>query len=285
MKYSKFTIVGVGLIGGTIGLEVKDKNLAEEVWGWGRNKDHLATAVKKGACDNVTTDLKQAIRGSDFVVLATPPEVIKKQLAEIEPYLKKDALVIDVGSVKHSIMEAARKHLDKSDAEFVGCHPMAGSEKTGVKNSYRDMFKEAPCIVNKTEFNTEKAISQVTDFWEELGGKVIITGPREHDLLVAFISHLPHVMATVLINSTYENVENKKKVEQLSGPSFREVTRFGAASEELWNQIYLENKEYVLKSIRILKNNLEKFEKILKEEDTTKMKNLLKKSRQKREKL
>ncbi len=285
MRYKKLTIVGVGLIGGAVGIEVKNKNIAETVWGWGRKKKHLNIAIKKGACDRVTTNLKQAVNKSDFIVLATPPEIIKKQLAEIKPYMKKNTLVIDVGSVKQTIVETAQKYLASVPAEFVGCHPMAGSEKTGVKNTYSKMFEGAPCIVAKTEFNTRQAIFRIKNFWEKLGCKVIVAGPAEHDLMVAFVSHLPHIIASTLINSTYENIENEKKVKQMSGPSFRELTRFGAASEELWSQIYLENKPAVLKAIRVLKENLVKFEKILKKENVNKMKKLLKKARLKREEL
>ncbi|MGM0440898.1 MAG: prephenate dehydrogenase [Elusimicrobiota bacterium] len=285
MKYKKFTIVGVGLIGGAIGLEVKDKNLAEEVWGWGRNKDHLDLAIHRGACDEVTTDLKQAVTDSDFIVLATPPKVIKKQLTQIKSYLKKEALIIDVGSVKQTIVKEAEKSLKNLPVEFVGCHPMAGSEKTGVKNTYKNMFKDAPCIVTQTGYNTEKKVSQVADFWKNLGGNVIFTEPEEHDLMVAFVSHLPHIMATSLINSTYINIKDGEKIGQISGPSFRNITRFGAASEELWSQIYRENKSSVLKTVRELKKSLEKFEKILSGGNSKELKKILKKARLKREEL
>lgn len=265
MTYRKVTIMGVGLIGGSIGIDLKEKKIADEVWGWGRNIEHLKIGIQRGTCDKVTTDIKEALDEAEIIILATPPEIIKSQLKSIKPYLKKKMLIMDVGSTKFSILETAqREGVFDTGAEFLGCHPMTGSEKTGAKNAAGNIFKSSPCILTPVSKNTEQGIQEGKKFWNMLGAKVIILEPAAHDLIIGFISHLPHVLSSVLIKSSVEKLDNFDTISDISGPSFRQFTRIAGSSSDLWAQIFMENRNQVLLAIETFQKELKIFEKLIK---------------------
>jgi len=264
MTYRKVTIFGMGLIGGAIGIDLKKKGLAEKVCGWGRNSERLRQAVDSKACDTTTQDVSEAVKDAEIIILATPPAVIKKQLAEIKTHLKDGMLVMDVGSIKGTIIESSRQEkIYKTGAEFLGCHPMAGSEKSGIVNAAGGMFKNTPCIITPDSNNTVNGVEKGKKFWYELGSKVIIMDPYEHDLFVGFISHLPHVISSTLVKTSAEKLRDTELMSKLFGPSFRELSRIAGSPPEMWSQIYIENRKQVLLAIDSFTENLERFRKLL----------------------
>ncbi|MFC2060919.1 prephenate dehydrogenase [Elusimicrobiota bacterium] len=284
--YKKVTIAGMGLIGGSIGLALKEKGLAEEVCGWGRNMERLKLALDKGACDTVTTDIKEASAGMEILILATPPEIIKMQLKDIKQYLEKGVLIMDVGSVKESIVEAVEKEgVFNAGAEFLGCHPMAGSEKTGVANAQGAMFENAPCIITPVDENTAEGIDKGKRFWEGLGADIYVIGASEHDLMIGMVSHLPHVVSSVLTKSLTEKINDLKRVSNISGPSFKSMSRVAGSSPELWSQIYMENRKQVMQAIHTFLTELEKFNNMLSEKDIKGIKKYLEEASESRNKI
>ncbi len=276
MTYGKITIFGMGLIGGAIGLDLKKKGLAKEVCGCGRNSAHLKQAIEMEACDTTTLEMSEAINNAEIIILATPPKIIKVQLTEIVPYLKEKMLIMDVGSIKGSILEASSNaKIYKTGAEFLGCHPMAGSEKTGVTNAKAQMFKNAPCILTPAEDNTEKGVEKGKKFWKELGAKIIILDPYEHDLFISFMSHLPHVISSTFVKNSVEKLKDTKIISKLSGPSFIELTRLASSSPAMWSQIYTENRKQVLFAIDTFIEALEKFKKLLLKKEDKKIEKFL----------
>ncbi|MEA3506180.1 MAG: prephenate dehydrogenase/arogenate dehydrogenase family protein, partial [Elusimicrobiota bacterium] len=278
-------IAGVGLIGGAIGLDFKKRNLAGTVFGWGRNLKKLEKAVKMGAIDTASLHYEEAVSGADLIILATPPDVILKQMKDILPYVQGGAAIIDVGSIKQPIVEAAAKAgFKKRGAEFVGCHPMAGSDKTGVSNACPGLFDGAPCIVTPRD-NSGEIIEKIIKLWKDLGSKVIVMDPAEHDRAVGAVSHLPHVMATVLINTVAEYMETPDKAAGISGASLAETTRVAKASPELWYDIYSGNKENLIQAIKEAEAKLEEFRKVLEKGNEEKTIEIMDKAKRFREKL
>jgi prephenate dehydrogenase len=272
MNYRKVTIFGMGLIGGAIGIDLKKKGLAEEVCGWGRNTERLRQAIEKRACDTTTREISDAIKNSEIIVLATPPKIIKSQLIEIKPHLKEGMLLMDAGSVKGSIIEASQEaKIYETGAEFLGCHPMAGSEKSGIINAVSGMLKNAPCIITPDSNNTIEGVEKGKKFWRELGSKIVIMDPDEHDLFVGFMSHLPHILSSTLVNTSAEKLKDTELMSKLCGPSFIEVTRIASSSPEMWSQIYLENRKPVLLAIDSFLDRITKFKDLLTKKENKKI--------------
>ncbi|MDA3792379.1 MAG: prephenate dehydrogenase [Elusimicrobia bacterium] len=285
MIFKKAAIAGVGLIGGAMGMDLREKKLAGAVTGWGRNLKKLQKAVELGACDEITLNCREAVGGADLVVLATPPAIILRQLKEILPYLKKDAVVIDVGSIKKPIVQAAE--LDgfrERGVEFVGCHPMAGSDKTGVQNASLGFFAGEPCIITPYK-NSEEVTDKIINLWKELGSKVSVMEPAAHDEAVGVLSHLPHVLATALINTVKCYIESPLKASGLSGASLTDMTRVAMASPDLWYDIYDGNKTNLIKALKETETKLSQFRKALKKGNKTKIINIMNEAKKFREEL
>ncbi len=266
-------------------MDLREKKLAGKVVGWGRNLKKLPKAVKLGACDEITLEYEEALDGADLVILATPPEIICRQLKDIIPYLSDDAAVIDVGSIKMPIVLAAQKAGFKaSGAEFIGCHPMAGSDKTGVQNARTGLFKGTPCIVTPHE-NSKEITGKIINLWKDLGSEVTVMEPDEHDKVVGAVSHLPHVVATALINTIRDEIKDPGKVAGLSGASLTEMTRIAMASPELWYEIYSKNKENLIRTVKEAEVKLKEFRYALKKGNADKLINIMKDAKKFREKM
>ena len=271
-KYNKVSIVGIGLIGGSIGLALLEKKLARSVSGWGRNPDHLRKAIEKGACTEATTSIEKNLTEAEIIILCTPVKVILNQLGDIAKFAQSGAIIMDVGSVKEKIVDTAFKSgLISEKREFIGAHPMAGSEKTGVENSSKDLFNHAPCILTPHLKNSQKNLVKAKLFWQNLGANIVEMTPSQHDIAVGFLSHLPHVVSSVLARVCCENLKNPDIIAKVAGPSFRENTRIAGASADLWSQIYIQNKEQVIKAVEAFIHSLNDFKSILKQEDSHKL--------------
>ncbi len=229
--FNRVAIVGVGLIGGSLGLAIKKRRLARFVVGVARRKASAIGAVSARAVDMATLNLKEGVQDADLVILAGPVSTILRHLALISRHLKRGSLVIDVGSSKEAIHAAANKFLKKNI--FVGCHPMAGSEKCGIAFADGDLFERAVCFV------TGKS-SKVESFWKSLGSKPIFIRDREHDAWVAKSSHLPHALSFSLFQ--------KMDPQYPQNPSLKEMARLSRSHPRLWVDIFLSNRAEVLKA-------------------------------------
>ena len=244
------SILGVGLLGGSIGLAAKEGASAGEVVGYGHQAATLEEALRRGAIDRGTRDAREAVRGADLVVLCTPVGLFETLLAEISQVLKPGAIVTDVGSTKRSVVEQAERILPQG-VHFVGSHPMAGSEKRGVQYASADLFQGAVCIVTPTGRTNEAALGQVESFWRKLGMHTTRLSPDEHDRRLADVSHLPHALAAALVTMLEEGSL------ALAGGGFRDVTRIAAGDGGLWRDILLDNRDYLTESVRRLQQHLQ----------------------------
>jgi len=277
-KLRKIAIIGVGLMGGSIGLAVRRKGIAREIVGICRRQVSARRALEAKACDKVTLDFHAGLDGADFVIIATPVGKISRMAEKIAKYAPKDAIVTDVGSTKGFIVNNIERILPEH-IKFVGSHPMAGSEKTSVLNADEDLFNNSLCIVTKTK-NTEKAaLSEVKGFWQALGARTVILSPKMHDVNIAFASHLPHVVSSVLARSL--DKENLRYV----STGFKDTTRIAASDPQLWQDIFMTNREFVLKAIRKYRVKLYEFEKQLSSKKGRELNRFLRKAKSVRDKL
>ena len=256
MAIQSLTIIGVGLLGGSIGLAAKKHIKDCRVVGYGHRAMTLARALEMGAIDHGTQDLTAAIREADCVILCTPVGLFEQLLVQMSPALKPGAIVTDVGSTKRSTVAAATQLLPET-VHFVGSHPMAGSEKRGVEFAKADLFDDAICITTPTESTNPQAVETIESLWQAFGMRVIRLTPEEHDWRVAMISHLPHAVAAALVAMQDEQTL------ALAGKGFLDATRIAGGDGVLWRDIFVDNADAVRTGLLKLTQQLNQFASML----------------------
>lgn len=241
MRWDKVTLVGVGLLGGSLGLALRRRRLAGQVVGLVRREASIAECLRSGAADSATLDLAAAVAGADLVVLGTPLGQMEPLVRAMQPHLRAGTRVTDVGSVKGPLVAALEPRCAEVGACFVGSHPMAGSERTGVAHSRADLFEHAVCVVTPTEHSDPGAVAQVEALWRSVGGRVCRMAAERHDELVSRSSHLPHMMAASLVQVALGAAAGTAE-ESLCATGFRDATRVASGSPEMWRDIALMNR-------------------------------------------
>jgi prephenate dehydrogenase len=268
VTFGKITIIGVGLLGGSIGLAVKRRKLARQTAGFVRRAASLKDCERAGAVDFATTDLLAAVWDADLVILCIPLAQMRSRVREMLPALKRGAIVTDVGSVKASVMRELESLIQKSGAHFVGSHPMAGAEKTGVSAARTDLFASTVCIVTPTKKTNPAALKKVKQFWNAVGSRVLELKPEVHDALVSRSSHLPHVVAATLASHVLSPAQPKHQA-ALCANGFRDTTRIASGSPEMWRDIALANRKNLGRSLDAFIADLQKFRRLVKKGDAT----------------
>ena len=266
MQFRKITIIGVGLLGGSIGLAVKRRQLAREVAGFVRRAATLKDCEKVGALDYATTDLLAAVSDADLVILCTPLAQMQTITEQFLPALKRGAIVTDVGSVKADVVRELESFVQKAGAHFVGSHPMAGGEKMGVLAARADLYVNAACVVTPTKKSNAAAVRKVEQFWKSLGARVLRLDAARHDVLVSRTSHLPHVAASALAGLILGPSQPKEQ-SALCANGFRDTTRIASGSPEMWRDISLANRKNLSQSVDAFVTELKKFQAVLKKGD------------------
>ena len=266
MQFRKITILGVGLLGGSIGLAVRRRNLARQTAGFVRRIASLKDCEKAGAVDFATTDLLAAVWNADLVILCSPLGQMRALAERMLPALKPGAIVTDVGSVKAGVMRELETLIAKSGAHFVGSHPMAGAEKTGVGSARANLFVNAVCVVTPTKRTNRTALKRVEQFWKSLGSCVLELKPEAHDALVSRSSHLPHVLAATLANLVLNPAQPKFQA-ALCANGFRDTTRIASGSPEMWRDIALANRQNLVKALNTFVAELQKVQRLVNKGD------------------
>jgi prephenate dehydrogenase len=253
-------VIGIGLIGGSYGLAMKARGLAQRVVGVARREMTLKAALEVGAADEVTSDEREAVRAADLVILCTPVGSIADMARHIQPALKRECVVTDAGSTKAGIVRDCEAILG---SRFVGGHPMAGSHETGPQFARADLFEGATYALTPTPQTDPAALETVRTLAERLGSRTLILDAQTHDELVAFTSHLPHVVAFALANAVAAKQNDNPLTAQLAASGFRDMTRLATSDPPLWTDICLANRDAVLTAIaeferclRVLKSAL-----------------------------
>jgi prephenate dehydrogenase len=236
LPFERAAIVGVGLIGGSLALAAKQAGLIGEAIGVGRSEANLEVARARGVVDRTVRDLA-ALGAVDLVVLAVPVRSTADMVARLLPHLPAGAVLTDVGSVKGEVVDAVEALLP-AERSFVGAHPIAGSEQAGAQAARADLFQDARCILTPTPRTDRPALRRVRELWEGVGARVDEMSPAAHDQALAWVSHLPHVVAYALVRAL---AAVDPKLAALAGGSWRDTTRVAASSPELWRDIFLAN--------------------------------------------
>jgi prephenate dehydrogenase len=266
VQFQKITIIGVGLLGGSIGLAAKKRRVAGEIAGFVRSAKHISNCEKFCATDFATTDLLAAVSNSDLIILCTQLAQMLPLAKQFLPALKRGVIVTDVGSVKAGVVRELETLVQKSGAHFVGSHPMAGAEKTGVAAARENLFENAVCVLTPTKKSNVAAVRKLETFWKSLGARVLKLDAAQHDLLVSRSSHLPHVVAATLANMVL-NPSNPKTQSQLCANGFRDTTRIASGSPEMWRDIALANRKNISRSVDAFVLELKKFQIAMKRND------------------
>ena len=266
VRWNKITLVGVGLLGGSLGLALRRRKLAKEIAGYVRREASIKDCERAAATDYATTDLLAAVSNADLVVLCTPLAQMKQLVLQMRPALKRGAIVTDVGSVKGSVVKDVEAMIAKAGAHFVGSHPMAGGEKQGVLAARAELFECAVCVVTPTRKTNPTALCKVEALWKDVGARLLRTTPDDHDAFVSRSSHLPHLMAATLANLV---LDPKLPREQalLCATGFRDTTRVASGSPEMWRDIAVTNHKQIGRALTGFIAELNKFQSALKHGD------------------
>jgi prephenate dehydrogenase len=265
-EVKKITIVGVGLIGGSFGLALKRVRPDITVCGIDIDENILIKGKKNGVIDCYTLSIKDGVKDADIIIIASSINKIIKIAEEIIPFMKSGSIITDVGSVKGTIVSTIEKMLPE-DKYYVPGHPMAGSEKKGIEGADTYLFENAAYILTPTPNTNKQALEIIKKLISDLGARPLIMGPKEHDLQVAAVSHLPHIIAASLVNSIGGLKEKFPQLLLLAAGGFRDTTRIASSQPEMWKDICLCNKEAILQVIGNYEKKLNIFKRAILEEN------------------
>ena len=249
----KITIIGVGLIGGSLAKAIKNNNLAEVVFGFGRNLSRLEVAQKSNIIDQYSIDISEALDGASIVVIATPVGTFESILRELKPYITEGMIITDVGSTKTGIAKSAREILVEMASCFVPAHPIAGKEKSGFESSDEELFINKKVIITPLEINTDKTINSLKKLWEDVGADVDFMSAESHDELLGMTSHLPHMLAFSLVN--YLITQNPSASIYAAG-GFKDFSRIASGDAVMWRDICLNNRDQIIAHIKSYQETL-----------------------------
>jgi prephenate dehydrogenase len=260
------TIIGLGLIGGSIGLALRRKRKPRwEIVGYSRRQDTLAKALSLGAIEQGETNLEDAVRQADLVIIATPVLTVKEIFSQIVPFLRSNCIVTDVGSTKVQIMRWAREILP-SRVDFIGGHPMAGRETYGVEAAKVELFRRCTYCLTPSDKASPKSVDTMVNVVRELGARPFFIDAQEHDNLVAGISHLPMLLSAALVSSTTKST-SWSKMSKLAASGYHDLTRLASGNPEVNAHICLSNQEAIVNWIDKFSQELERYRRLVAEGD------------------
>ena len=244
---NKITIIGVGLIGGSLAKAIKENNLAKVVFGFGRDLNRLEEAQKANVIDQFSTNLKDAINDSDIVIIATPVGSFKEILIEIKPFLTSKIVISDVGSTKTNIASIVSQTLGDYSNYFIPAHPIAGKEKSGFEASEANLFNNRKVIITPLETSNPDSISLIQKMWEGTGADVDFMSPESHDELLGMTSHLPHMLAFSLVNYL---ISKNPSASIYAAGGFKDFSRIASGDAVMWRDICIQNKDQIISHIK-----------------------------------
>jgi prephenate dehydrogenase len=278
MRLHTLTIVGVGLIGGSIGQAVKRRGLAARVLGIGRHQASLDAALGRGAIDEAHLDLEIAARQSELIIFCTPVDAIANQVLAAAAVCPPGTLLTDAGSTKAAILRAVDGRLPGGIA-FVGSHPLAGSEKRGPQHADPNLFEGRLTLVTPTAATDPAALERIIQLWKSLGSRVRVMDPDDHDQALALTSHLPHLVASAMAGILPPDFR------ELTASGFRDCTRIAAGDARIWTSIFIQNREAVLSALGLFTHRLADFQKALESADQAALAQLWSQAKQVRDAL
>lgn len=253
--FGKVVIYGVGLMGGSLGLALRERGLAESVWGVGRDYERLKEAGRRGILTHFTINRKEAMADADLVVLCLPVKMIVDEVLELAPLCGVNTVITDVGSTKARIVAGIEAGLPEKGACFIGSHPMCGSEQTGSAAATADLYEDATVAVTPTRKTKDEGLARVQQLWESVGGRILLLDPGEHDCLAARTSHLPRSVASALCHALEREMDAEKR-DLMVSTGFLGASRTALGDVDNWARILLSNSDYVLDALGDLQGAL-----------------------------
>lgn len=263
----KLVIFGVGLIGGSVALALKKQANAPLCVGIGRNRANLDQALSLGIIDTIETDIASALTDADMVLIAAPVAQTKNILQSIQPHLNPNTIITDAGSTKADVLAMAQAILGEQANQFVGAHPIAGAEKSGASAAKADLYVGKNVVITPSSNTNHEAVNQVRQLWQACGANVIEMSAEKHDGIFATVSHLPHLLAFVLVEEIASR-DNAEELFNFAASGFRDFTRIAGSSPEMWRDISFANKAALLNEISTYEQALSKLKQTLAGEDT-----------------
>lgn len=248
MLFQRVAVVGVGLIGGSFALALKQAKACAHVVGVGRDPANLKAALELGAIDSVESDAGIAVEGAELVLLATPVAQFPKLLGKIAKKLAPSTIVTDAGSTKRDVVAAARQAMKAKIAQFVPGHPIAGAENSGVRAAKAELFRGKRVVLTPLEENAAESVEKVNRAWSTCGARTMQMDAAEHDAVLAAVSHLPHVLAFALVHEVAQR-HNAAQLFSFAAGGFRDFTRIASSHPEMWRDICVANADRLLHEI------------------------------------
>jgi len=265
---NKITIIGVGLIGGSLALALKERNLAKAVFGYGRDQTRLEEAQKSNVIDAFSTNIKEAIDEANIIVIATPVGTFKDILHQIEPLISSNVIITDVGSTKSDIVNIVNDVLKDKSSYFIPAHPIAGKERSGFEVSDSKLYDGKKVIITPQETNSPESIDVIDQMWKNVGADVDFMSAESHDNLLGMTSHLPHMLAFSLVNYL---VDQNPNASIYAGGGFKDFSRIASGDAIMWRDICLQNKNQIMNHLKGYQSTLDDLLEAINDEDSEKL--------------
>ncbi len=276
--FKHVAIVGLGLIGGSLAMAIKKRNMADKIIGYGRSFERMKKACEMGLVDEFHVSFKKGLEDADLVVIGTPVRTVSRIAGGLIPFLKPGVTVTDVGSVKEEIVNTVETCMPENRF-FIGGHPIAGTENSGFESAIADLFENRIFVLTPTENSDSEVLNKLELFWKMTGARVICMDASTHDRIFAAVSHLPHMVAFSLVNAMVDMKDFEENILQFSAGGFKDFTRIAASDPVMWRDIALQNRENILHSIDFFENSLSRLKDAITRNDGKMIEELFKTSR------
>ena len=269
--FKKVCIIGCGLIGSSIARAIKKNNLSSKIVSSNRSDAANKKVIELKIVDDSSSDTKKMTDGSDLVVIATPLSSYEDVISKIKNSLKNGVILTDVGSVKENIINLVEKNIPEN-ISWIPSHPIAGTEESGPEAGFSELFQNRWCILTPSKKAKEKDINLLQTFWEKVGSKVDIMQAKQHDYILSITSHIPHLIAYNIVNTSL-NIQDEKEsiIVKYSAGGLRDFTRIAASNPIMWRDVFIQNKKNTSKMIDQFIKNLEDLKKAIENEDGKKL--------------
>jgi len=277
--FNKVCIIGCGLIGSSLARAIKKYNLSEKIVSSNRSDIVNKKVLELKMVNDSSSDTQKMVQDSDLIIIATPLSSYENVILKIKNYLKNGMILTDVGSVKESVLGLVEKVIPK-DVSWIPSHPIAGTEDSGPEAGFSELFKNRWCILTPSKKAKEKDINTLKSFWKKIGSKVDIMDAKQHDYILSITSHIPHLMAYNIVNTSINIQEEKQSaIIKYSAGGLRDFTRIAASNPIMWRDIFIQNKINTLKEIEKFIANLEDLKKAIENKDGKKLEEIFLKTK------
>ena len=282
MLIDHLSIIGVGLIGGSLARALRKAKLVGRITACNRSEATLKKAIKLGVIDDYSLNISEAVKGADVIIIGTPLSVSEKILPEIADSISANAVLTDVGSVKGGIVSKARETLAEKISSFVPGHPIAGTEKNGVEASLEDLFVGHRVILTPLKETSLKAHKLITIMWESVGAEVVDLDVKHHDEVLAATSHLPHMLAYALVDCL-AGMQERDEIFKYAAGGFADFTRIASSSPDMWHDICFSNREQLVRTLEIFSTHINHIKKAIEKSESDELLKVFRRAKEARD--